>query len=244
MAHSFFNEDIKIMTKSWISRYRLSLRFASFYNSEHRYDIVHEGWLYYMDKTGDDLFLIDLKNESSFLYTVIKKAYYRWLYKERRGEKYFYESTDILCSKFDSPHEQLVGKDLYNMFYNKLFEATKPSDKRHYRTDKSRQLPLDIFRLKAEGYSQVEIAEELKISKQLVNQYNNKIEAMAWINPFNGSKLEVKKTITLSQWEKRMDHEDYEVHDENEYYKLMEHKESKEGLLIRLPEHKVNPYLK
>ena len=40
---------------------------------------------------------------------------------------------------------------------------------------------------------------------------------MTYYNPFNGNKLAVKKTITESQWDKRIDHEDFELDDFNEY---------------------------
>lgn len=67
---------------------------------------------------------------------------------------------------------------------------------------------------------------------------------MEWINPFNGSKLEVKKTVTESQWDRRADKDDFEEEDVNEYYHLMKHKESKEGFLIRLKISERNPYIK
>jgi hypothetical protein len=221
------------MTELWRHRYKLALRFASFFESSHRYDIVHDAWVYYMDKEGEDLFELTLKNESSYIYTVVKKAFYRWYYKERSSAKYQYFSNDGLVSKFDSPEEQLIGKDLYQLFYQKLFLATKPTDKRHYRTDKSRQLPMEIFRLKAEGYTQKEIADQLEVSKQLVGQYVKKIEEMAnYTNPFNGSRTVIKNRVSQSAWNGRKDHSDFELEDENEYLKLYVHKESHEGWLV------------
>lgn len=66
---------------------------------------------------------------------------------------------------------------------------------------------------------------------------------MLWINPFAGSKLAVTKVVTLKAWEDRVDRDDFEPDDENEYYALKKHKESGEGLLVRFPPKKVNPYL-
>ena len=219
-------------SEQWLRRYRLCLRFASFYNSDHRYDIVHDGYLYYLDKEKEDLFEIELINENSYLYTVIKKAFYRWNYKERTGEKYIYWPTDDLNSKFDAPDEQLIGKDLYEIFYNKLYLATEPNEHRHLR---DRKLPLEIFRLKAEGYTQTEIAEQLHISKQLVNQYNKKIEEMNMVNnPFNGSKTVIKKQISEKTWNDRKDHNEFDLEDESEYVQLWIHKESKEGWLVKI----------
>lgn len=220
--------------KKWAVRYHLALRFASFFNSDHRYDIVHDAWIYYTNKEGVDLFEIDLKNESSYLYTVVKNAFYRWWYKERTGDKYQYLTADSLQSTLAGPVDILIAKDLYAQFYSKLFEATKETDKRHYRTPQSRELPLSIFRLKAEGHTQKEIADELRVSKQVVNHYVKKIEQMASINPFNGSRVKVTRVIALSTWYGLKDKSDYEENDSNEWYKLYTHAESKDGLLVKL----------
>ena len=107
-------------TYQWTYRYRLCLRFASFFNLAHRYDIVHNAWLYYLDKEKEDLFEKDLKKESSYLYTVIKNSFFRWNYHERKGSKYRYTGTDGIVSTTDSPDDSLIGKDLYEIFYKKL----------------------------------------------------------------------------------------------------------------------------
>lgn len=87
------------------------------------------------------------------------------------------------------------------------------------------------------------------INRGLVGRYTNRklshiksIEKML-TNPFNGSKTIIKKSITEAQWEKRTDHEDFELEDYNEFYKIYLHKESKESWLIKLKEQKFNPYL-
>ncbi len=227
------------MTAQWLHRYRLCIKFAAIYDSEHRYDIVHDAYVYYLSREGEDLFELDLKNESSYLYTIIKRAFHRWYYKERKGERYKYFPPDDLSSKFDDPEETLIGKDLYEIFYKKLFLATKETDNRHYRTERGRRLPMDIFRLKAEGYTQKEIADQLNTSKQLVNQYVKKIEEMAvYNNPFSGSKTICKKKISETAWDKRKDKEDFEYEDENEMVKLYVHKESNEGWLITIKDPK------
>lgn len=216
----------------WKKRYGLCLRFAAFYNSEFRFDIVHNAWLRYYEKEKNDLFEIELKDENSFLYTIIKRAFFYWNYHERKGENYLYYSTDILSSKFNNPLDELVGKDLYDIFYKKLYIATEPNEKRHYRID--RQLPLEIFRLKASGYTQKEIADELNVSKVVVNQYNKKIESMSYPNPFNGSRTIVKKRLSEAAWEKRIDHNEFELEAENEWDVLYVHKESKEGWVVKI----------
>lgn len=223
-----------MVNDQWLRRYRLCLRFAAFYNSDHRYDITHDAYIYYLEKEKEDLFEIELINESSYLYTIIKKAFYRWNYKERTGEKYIHFPTDVLSSKFDAPDEQLIGKDLYEVFYNKLYLATELGEHRHL---KDRQLHMNIFRLKADGYTQTQIAEQLQVSKQLVNQYNKKIEEMNMVNnPFNGSRTIIKKQISEKSWNDRKDRGEFDMEDENEHVQLFVHKESKEGWLVKIKE--------
>jgi hypothetical protein len=213
----------------WIDRYRLSLRFASFYESEHRYDIVHEAWIYYKEKTGYDLFEIELDNESSYLYTVIKKAFYRWNYHERRGEKYQYFPTDVLRGAFDAADEMVGATILQEAFEKKIALQAK-----HIVNNRVYETPLvEVFRLKALGHTQTEIAKDMGLSKQLINQYVKKIEEMIDINnPFNGSKVKIRKKISEPSWDNRKDKEDFELYDENEYLRLFIHKESKEGWLV------------
>lgn len=268
-----------MQTDKWLRRYRLALRFASFYNSDFRYDIVHQAWLNYQDKEKEDLFEIDLKDENSFLYTVIKRSFFHWNYKERKGDTYRYFGTDELQSKFDNQEDELIGKDLYTLFYQKLviafnqgeninlglsssqvneirskykprkYSANKLSKEygisettiydilknKDWGNNKGEHPALEIFRLKSDGYSQKEIAKELKISRQTVGEYSKKIEEMSHINnPFNGSKTIIKKQLSERVWEEREDKEDFDLEDLNEYCALYIHKESKEGWLVKI----------
>lgn len=266
------------MNEQWLRRYRVSLRFAAFYDSDHMFDIVHDAYLYYMQKTGDDLFDLDLKDESSYLYTVIKRAFFRWYRRERRGESYKYLPTEVLESSHDDPEDTLIGKDLYEIFYKKLalnypideklknakdFISQIPNfDRLKRRTDKNgihkwfekyRDMypdgynfkewiasndieevsPINVFKLKIDGYSQKEIAEKLNLSRQTIRSYSKKIEDMAeYNNPFAGSRVVVKKRISETLWEKRTDKEEFELEDENEMIRLYVHKESGEGWIV------------
>lgn len=233
------------MVSGWVRRYRLCLLFASFFNSEHRYDIVHDAWIYYTDKTGEDLFVIDLKKESSFLYTIVKKAFYRWYYHERRGEKYRYEGIENISGGFDDSHEILIAKEVYENFYNRLLAITEENEHIHYRNKSGRELPLEIFKLAANGYDNVGIAKQLGISKQLVGQYIKKIRDMGLNNPFHGDKTIIKKSIAQNTWEEKETNEKdkYDLHDCNEYYELYVEKESGDGLLVKLKQEKINRYL-
>src|SRR5690606_7334742 len=82
-------------------RYRLCLKFASLFDSEFSYDITHDAWESYLRKTNDDLFAIPLKDEASYLYTVVKRAFFRWYYKERKGPKYVYSPAELLSTPVD-----------------------------------------------------------------------------------------------------------------------------------------------
>ncbi len=226
----------------WKRRYALCLKFASFYDSDHRYDIVHDAYIYYLDKENKDLFEIELVNENSYLYTIIKRAFYRWYYKERKGPNYIYSSSELIQGG-NNPLEYTIGEDLYNLFYNRLYFETKPSENTHYRTEIGRNLPMEVFRLKVRGLTQSEIAKELEISKQLVNQYSKKIKGMHTNSPFNGCKVKVTKVIKRKTLEAHPELlEKFEMGDKsdyNEYYTLMTSKtDENEGLLIREEEPK------
>ena len=56
---------------------------------------------------------------------------------------------------------------------------------------------------------------------------------MSLLNPFNGSTIKVSRIILSDTWEGKKDKDDYELEDENEYYKLYKHKESNSGLLVK-----------
>src|SRR5689334_3370921 len=91
-------------------RYSMALRFAAHYNSHYRYDIVHEAWLKYFDRTGLDLFMVELRDEAQYLYTIIKRAFHYWWYHERRSDKYIYEDVDEQLSQEPSQEDVVAAK--------------------------------------------------------------------------------------------------------------------------------------
>lgn len=151
----------------WHRRYRLCLKFAGLFNSEFTYDITHDAWEYYLTKTKTDLFAISLKDEASYLFTVMKKAFYRWYYKERKGPKYIYSSVDDLST----------GGDIAdNVDYRMRVEALRKAliDKAH-RPAVARTI-FDSL-LAAEG-DQTLAAKNLDISKQQVNFYVKQLRTL------------------------------------------------------------------
>lgn len=123
----------------WYKRYRLCIKFASLFDSEYAYDITHDAWVYYQDKTNTDLFTIPLKDESSYLFTVIKKAFFRWYYKERKGPKYIYspveevtvvDPSDAVSSKLtvEMIRKELVGKAHKPQVAGEVFDALRAAE--------------------------------------------------------------------------------------------------------------------
>jgi hypothetical protein len=217
----------------WLRRYRTSLRFASFYNSEFRFDIVHNCWLYFFEKTGTDLFLIDLDNEDSYLYTCVKTAFLRWVYHEKNHLK---EPVDRITTTI-TPHDIVEAADYSECFYKNLASVVAPKGK-------NKDLPLRIFRLRASGYNNEDIADAIGTSKQLVGMYVNKIERLTWKNPFPGSNTQIFYTMSIDKWESK-ERIGFTLEDSNEDFKLFvkdkvrRHSEGRgeywtEGWLIRL----------
>lgn len=156
-------------------RYSRCVSFAAMYNSTYRYDIVHDAWLYYFCKTGEDLFKKPLNNSSSYLFTVVKKAFYRWYYRERVGPNYIYSEAEDLVGTAN-PHEVLIAKETYENFYNIVYENTKPNENRHFRSTHGRELPMKILELTSQGYDQISIGDQLGVSKQVVNLHIKQIK--------------------------------------------------------------------
>jgi DNA-directed RNA polymerase specialized sigma24 family protein len=98
-----------------------------------------------------------------------------------------------------------------------------------------------------DGYKGDEIAEELCISKSAVAHIRKQIKDLLQkmiSNPIRTSTLKIVTKISEGTWEKRTDHDDFELDDYNEFYQIYKHKESGEGWLVKLKEEKINPYIK
>lgn len=222
---------------TWADKYYKSVRIASHFNSRFAKDIAHDAWIAYLERTGCDLFEVPVNHFESYCARVIRNSFYKWYRNEHTGGKYIYFTTDELQSGLASPEDILFGQDLYQILLNRIrdCEYEKPNHSNPERLE-------TIFRLSAQGYEQSAIAKKLEVSKTVVAYYNKKIKMIN--NPLNGNKVQIKKSIGLYQWEKRTDHEDYVLEDYNEFYRLYQHKESKEGLLVKLPAEKRNAYIK
>jgi hypothetical protein len=148
-----------------MTRYQKCLWFATLFNSHFRYDIVHDAWLYYLEKTGEDLFKIPLKDESSYLYTIVKRSFYRWYYHERTSRVTFYPEGFEPYSDGNLV-EDLQKKDL--LAHHKVMFMSKQV--------KNPKLAEQVFDLLTQGYDQVSTAEKLKITKQAVYHYSKQLK--------------------------------------------------------------------
>lgn len=206
----------------WIQRYRFCLNIASQFSSTERYDIVHHTWLYFLERTGEDLFTKPLTNPTQYLYTITKRGYFQWYAIFRKSGRYKYFQPDELLS--DSFENAIFGKDLLNIFWKRLKESSVG------------ETTLRVFDLQSQGYNQSDIAENLQITKQAVNQHYKKVQNI--LNPFNGNRTKVTKRINRGTYDKNPKYkEEYEIgewSDSNEYYTLLNSKtKPEEGLLIR-----------
>jgi len=208
----------------WIDKYRLALSYARSHSYDYAKDITHDAWLLYYKKTKLDLFEVPVKN--SYIYRTIKYAFYNWLKStkktDHKGQSYIYFDAEDISSAIDSPEEAIFGKDMHEYFIKKINEDQRYKTNQNYK---------DVFGLKVDGYTTDEIAHKLNIQKSLVSYYNKK---MSLVNPFNGNKLKITRTINKDTWDKKSDKDDYTRNDYNEWFELWEHNESHQGILVRL----------
>jgi predicted DNA-binding protein (UPF0251 family) len=175
--------------------------------------------MYYYEKTGKDLLNIPLKNESSYLYTVIKKAFYRWWYYERRTiEK---TPAEWLREPSPAPDEIVNGITLMEMLPHET-----------------------LVRLLSEGNLKADAASSLGMSRQAVQYQANKIKSKLTkiLNPIAGSRVKLLNKLSKKQFDALEDKNEYKnTHEGNEtvaiYVKDIEAYDrtgEAEGVLVKL----------
>jgi len=187
-------------------------------------DICHDAYLSYYRKTKTNLF-----DQSLPLITVVIKnqCFDNWRF--RRNYQPLIDVADG-----PDPHQELIARELVERCYELMVSGQ--------RKKRNPERAIQILELRLQGYTNADIAKILNITKTGVACYTKNLDMLT--NPINGSKLKITKQISLSSWEKKSDQEDYKWEDGNEFYELYKHIESKEGLLVKLPAAKVNPYIK
>lgn len=236
-----------------MSNYYTMFRYAkSFTNEFHALDVVHSLWLRYFNKTGEDM--LKLKTSNRWLYKCIRNEYFNQYNKYKKYDEidlefHLHNNNVILDIEAEEKNIE-IKREIYNIVKQKEANAKKKKNK-SYDIEKQYAVFLKIYHFITLEYKNKDIAIELGMSEQLVGYYKNQIinhleihMANAWRNPFAGSKLQVTRRVSKKTWEEKVDHSEYEYDDANEYYELFRHIESGEGLLVRLPEQKTNPYIK
>lgn len=212
-------------------------------------DVVHSLWLKYMDKTG--LNLLEQQYSNRWLYKSVRNEYFNQYkrlsrYTEMDLETHLHINNVVNDIEGEERDKQFKAT-IFNLLQSKHLNSQSKRNKT-YDIEKQYRVFISIYELMKLEYSTKDISKSLEISEQLVSYYKKQIQSclkMADLrNPFNGSKLKVTRRVSLKTWQEKIDHSDYDLEDENEYYAIYKHKESEEGLLIRLPDQKVNPYIK
>lgn len=190
-------------------------------------DLVHDAFLDYAVKRNKNLFDEPL----GVIFRVIKNKFFDFL--KAKYVRNYEEYNDHLITT-TTPIDILE--------YQELDERIKGSPSMLNNNNSKPEILQAIIDLKLRGFTNTEVAEELNLSKALIGYYLKRL--MSYINnPFTGKK-EKGRSISLHQWEKLSDKEDYDLEDDNEFYILRRHKESKEGLLVKLPVAKTNQHIK
>lgn len=200
-------------------------------------DIVHDAFVDYALKNNKNLFDEPL----ALIFRVVRYRFYDflkvkhgWNGKEKNPTRSYIEYNDHLINRI-TPLDELEGIQL-----NEQINSASTLIFTH--TNSRPNLLNSILDLKKRGYMNKEISQVLSISPTLITYYLKRL--MSYINnPFTDKK-EKGRSISAHQWDKLSDKEDYLLEEENEFYVLYRHKESGEGLLVKLPAQKMNPYIK
>lgn len=170
-------------------------------------------------------------------------------------KRYVFNAVRFATYKHYSAHRAYDGEGNKNYQFLRDYEFVSPEEEEDYvahmlqgiKPTGNKKLHDKVLRLLIEGKTIFEISWMLNRTTNQISsicRYALKKLKMIHNNPINGNKLKITKQISLSTWEKKIDQDDYDYEDGNEFYELYKHKESKDGLLVKLPTAKQNPYIK
>jgi len=194
--------------------YQKSIRYATKLTDKPR-DLVHEAYIKWYEKTGDNLF----DRQPGEIARVLKNIFFnqernkQWSFRRVTHPKVFIDAGE------------LGGEDFYDeteFFISQLL----PFDR-------------EVLRLKIEGFRNGEIGILLNRSSTTITKAIKNIKGkMHIMNPFNGHSVKVVKRIKRKTYDENPKYkEEFEMGDKsdhNEYYTLMTSKTNPdEGLLIR-----------
>lgn len=208
--------------------YLRAVRYAQVIDRELYRDNVHNAWLYYFDKTGENLFEKDLPLALYWVKLMSKRSLY--------SGKHFVGLEDYEPVLIKTPESEYIDKEsvcvirtrVQNYVDNKV--TRKPGNK-----------ILEVLYYLERGYTSPEICEMMQCSTQNYHQYIKKLRQLVgelFSSPFNGNRLKLREKITRDKYEKNIDdYKDYVYDtnrwsDRNEYYTQLTHKTENHGLLI------------
>lgn len=214
--------------------YREAMGYAFKLDSQNYKDIVHDAYVKWYIKTGDNLF----EQHRGVITKTVKNIFFnslsssKWMYD---GEIFSKEFLRILSDVVDE--EDFSGKVYTPMVESPLVDIMVNDTMNHLAKILSERCN-DVLKMMSEGFKQNEIAEALHLSPALINievkKIKNIVNKMNYTNPFNGSRVKVKRRISQSKWNKKTDIDDFEFEDINEEVALWVHKESGEGWLVEV----------
>jgi hypothetical protein len=249
-------------------RYGKYQQYAQKFSPHYWGDLVHNIWLRYFVKHGKDLFREASSNR--WIYVAVKNEFINSMYGTDRFESILRPQVDdvtdnvyeaeFIPSDIPSALEITIYNDLDKFIKSHIKEWVSSRNKLKKPTAFTKlsggqvvERHLSVYELLKFGCTPTEIGQELNIFgvKKYIDNIKEAIHSMGYSNPFNGSHTKVTKAISQNTWQtskkgsvNRYDKSEYELEDYNEFYELYVHRESGEGLLVKLPDQDINPYIK
>lgn len=214
--------------------YRRALRYAEVLDSDNKYDIVHNAFLYYFKKSnGKNLF----DEHEGFVLRCVKWKW-RHIYSNRTFNKQFVDYNDWEFQDQNTPLSSIISEENVNKIYNKI--RSYSSGKLNRSLDSS--ILLEVLMYLERGYNQTEISELMGTSFQTISNHCKKLKSILLEkinNPFAGNIVKLSKRISRSTYngnpEKYADfvYDTEKDCDANEYYQLLV---NSEGVYILVKE--------
>lgn len=158
--------------------YQNAKRYATKIKYNDPIDLVHDAYVNWYDKTGQDLFDLPERRVMS----IISFTFRGWLSKNRwtydkvtQGQRQYVQFRDDVTEEASTVHA-----------YNKITPedecvAGELLDRMRELIDIARPPVKEILEYKLAGYHNNEISEELGVSKSLITYYLNKTELKEWM---------------------------------------------------------------
>jgi hypothetical protein len=235
--------------------------------SEHYWgDYIHNIWLRYWEKHGLDIFKGKWSNRQIF--KMVQNEFLNSLYKSDKFDDVIETDLETGDTKeyipSDEPNamDHMIYADLDKFIKEKIVKfAQRRALVKKGNVDSKINNLLTVYEFLKMGHHIYEGtnhfrnkdlakmvgkngvgAKQLSIFKKQIKEAI--LMGIEQGNPFAGSKVKVSRKITLKEWNEEFKPAHYEQDDENEWYQLMVHKNTGEGLLIRLPGDSENKYIR